>query len=190
VSKALAVLLAALAVWASAAPAATPRRVSLQQLARNLVKAGAPGAIVYVRTPTATRSGAAGFADRTAHVTMRAVDRYRIASVTKAYVAVVVLQLEAEGRLDIDDRSSGGCRGSFPTAAQSRCASCSATRAGFTTTRTRTASSNGSSRTRVAPGRRASSSPSRSHTRRSSLPVRTGATRVRTTSCSASSSRP
>jgi D-alanyl-D-alanine carboxypeptidase len=77
--------------------------VSLQQLARNLVKAGAPGAIVYVRTPTATRSGAAGFADRTAHVTMRAVDRYRIASVTKAYVAVVVLQLEAEGRLDIDD---------------------------------------------------------------------------------------
>lgn len=102
-SKALALLLAVLAVWVSAAPAATPRRVSLPQLARSLVKAGAPGAIVYVRTPTATRSGAAGFADRAALVTMRAVDRYRIASVTKAYIAVVVLQLEAEGRLDIDD---------------------------------------------------------------------------------------
>jgi D-alanyl-D-alanine carboxypeptidase len=103
VRKALAVLLAVLAVWVSAAPAATPRRANLPQLARSLVKAGAPGAIVYVRTPTTTRSGAAGFADRTAHVTMRAVDRYRIASVTKAYIAVVVLQLEAEGRLDIDD---------------------------------------------------------------------------------------
>jgi D-alanyl-D-alanine carboxypeptidase len=34
---------------------------------------------------------------------MRAADRWRIASVSKAFVATVVLQLEAEGKLDIDD---------------------------------------------------------------------------------------
>jgi D-alanyl-D-alanine carboxypeptidase len=89
----------------AAAPsqAAAPKRVNLGQLARTLVKAGAPGAIVYVRTPTATRAGTAGYADRTAHVSMRAADRFRIASVTKAFVCVVILQLEAEGKLDIDD---------------------------------------------------------------------------------------
>lgn len=82
---------------------AAPKRLNLGQLARTLVKSGAPGAIVYVRTPTATRAGVAGYADRGAHVSMRAADRYRIASLTKAFVAVLVLQLESEGKLDIDD---------------------------------------------------------------------------------------
>jgi D-alanyl-D-alanine carboxypeptidase len=77
--------------------------VKLAPLARSLVKAGAPGALVYVRTPTASRAGTAGFADVAAHVTMRAGYRWRIASLTKAFVATVVLQLEAEGKLDIDD---------------------------------------------------------------------------------------
>jgi D-alanyl-D-alanine carboxypeptidase len=104
VSRAFVALLAALIFCVSPATgAAPPKRANLAQLARSLVKAGAPGAIVYVRTPTATRSAAAGFADVTTHATMHASDRYRIASVSKAFVAVVVLQLEAEGRLDIDD---------------------------------------------------------------------------------------
>jgi D-alanyl-D-alanine carboxypeptidase len=102
VIRALAALLAVLTLC-TAAQAATPKRANLAQLARNLVKSGAPGAIVYVRTPTAARAGAAGYADRAAHVTMRAADRYRIASVTKAFVSVVILQLEAEGKLDVDD---------------------------------------------------------------------------------------
>jgi D-alanyl-D-alanine carboxypeptidase len=100
VSKALAAVVAALTL---AAPASAAKPLNLPALARSLVNAGAPGAIVYVRMPTKTRSGAAGFADKAAHVTMRASDRYRIASVTKAFISVVVLQLEAEGRLDIDD---------------------------------------------------------------------------------------
>jgi D-alanyl-D-alanine carboxypeptidase len=41
--------------------------------------------------------------DGGAHVSMRAADRYRIASGTKAFVSVVILQLEAEGKLDVDD---------------------------------------------------------------------------------------
>jgi D-alanyl-D-alanine carboxypeptidase len=96
---------AVLAALTLVAPAhgAAPKRANLTNIARELVKAGSPGAIVYVRTPTATRVGVAGFADRDAHVSMRAADRYRIASVSKAFVSVLILQLEAEGKLDIDD---------------------------------------------------------------------------------------
>src|SRR3954471_5598629 len=100
---AVVVFCAVLTLGVTAAPAATPKRANLRSIARELVKSGAPGAIVYVRTPTGVRVGVAGFADRTAHVPMRAADRYRIASVTKAFVSVLVLQLEAEGKLDIDD---------------------------------------------------------------------------------------
>jgi D-alanyl-D-alanine carboxypeptidase len=100
---AVAALCVVLTLGVGSASAAKPQRANLGQLARTLVKSGAPGAIVYVRTPTAARAGAAGWADRDAHVSMRAADRYRIASVTKAFVSVVILQLEAEGRLDIDD---------------------------------------------------------------------------------------
>lgn len=101
-----AVLLAVLAVvlfGVSAAPAAKPKRVSLPSIARELVKDGAPGAIVYVRTPTGTRTAVAGYADAGAHISMRASDRYRIASVSKAFVSVLILQLEAAGKLHIDD---------------------------------------------------------------------------------------
>jgi D-alanyl-D-alanine carboxypeptidase len=101
--NALVVVVAVLTLGVGAAPAATPKRANLASIARELVKAGAPGAIVYVRTPTGARAGVAGYADRAAHVSMRAADRYRIASVSKAFVSVLILQLEAEGRLDIDD---------------------------------------------------------------------------------------
>jgi D-alanyl-D-alanine carboxypeptidase len=98
-------VLAVLMLGTSAAPAAKPKpqRANLSSIARDLVKSGAPGAIVYVRTPTATRAGVAGYADRGAHISMRASDRYRIASVTKGFVSVLILQLEAAGKLDIDD---------------------------------------------------------------------------------------
>lgn len=100
---AVAVLSLLLATVPAQAAKPKPKRANLAQLARNLVRAGAPGAIVFLRTPTGTRAGVAGYADRDAHVSMRAADRYRIASVTKAFVSVLVLQLEAEGKLDIDD---------------------------------------------------------------------------------------
>ena len=96
-------VLAALTLVVAPAHGAAPKRANLASIARALVKTGAPGAIVYVRTPTGTRAGVAGYADRDAHVSMRAVDRYRIASVTKAFVSALILQLEAEGKLDIDD---------------------------------------------------------------------------------------
>ena len=89
--SALVVVVAVLTLGVGAAPAATPKRANLASIARELVKSGAPGAIVYVRTPTGARAGVAGYADRAAHVSMRAADRYRIASVSKAFVSVVII---------------------------------------------------------------------------------------------------
>jgi D-alanyl-D-alanine carboxypeptidase len=102
VRRAMFAVLAALTLVAPAHGAA-PKRANLTSIARELVRLGAPGAIVYVRTPTGTRAGVAGYADRDAHLSMRANDRYRIASVTKAFVSALILQLEAEGKLSIDD---------------------------------------------------------------------------------------
>src|SRR3954447_8789363 len=102
VTRAIAALLAAFSLC-PVATAAAPKRANLAAMARSLVKAGAPAALVYVRTSTGARAGAAGYADRSTHTPMRVADRWRIASLTKAFVATVALQLEAEGRLDIDD---------------------------------------------------------------------------------------
>jgi D-alanyl-D-alanine carboxypeptidase len=101
-TRVLAALLAALSLSPVAA-AAAPKRANLGAMAHAMVKAGAPAALVYVRTPTAARAGVAGYADRSTHTPMRVADRWRIASLTKAFVSTVVLQLEAEGKLDIDD---------------------------------------------------------------------------------------
>jgi D-alanyl-D-alanine carboxypeptidase len=82
---------------------AAQKPTKLQRIARSLVAAGAPGAIVYVRTPNGVRSATAGFARLHPRVPMRAVVHYRIASVTKTFVATVVLQLAGQGKVSLDD---------------------------------------------------------------------------------------
>ena len=84
-------------------PEAGGRRATLQRIVRRLVAAGAPGAFAFVRAPAGTTGVAAGYADLGTRTPMHATDGFRIASVTKTFVATVVLQLEAEGRLDIDE---------------------------------------------------------------------------------------
>jgi D-alanyl-D-alanine carboxypeptidase len=93
--------LAGLNAGAQADVAAKP--AALQQLARSLVAGGAPGAIVYVRTATGVRSATAGVARLRPRAPMRVADRYRIGSITKTFVATVVLELAAEGKLGLDD---------------------------------------------------------------------------------------
>ena len=66
--------------------------------------AGAPGAIVVVRNGGRTQSEARGFADRERSIPMSTDARFRIGSVTKTFVAALVLRLVEDGRLRLDDR--------------------------------------------------------------------------------------
>jgi D-alanyl-D-alanine carboxypeptidase len=57
-----------------------------------------------VRDGNRTAQAARGVADVQKHVRMRSGDRFRIGSLTKTFVATVVLQLVSEGRLRLEDR--------------------------------------------------------------------------------------
>jgi D-alanyl-D-alanine carboxypeptidase len=100
----LALLLASVATgtaWARVGEA--QRKPTLAGLAKSLVRDGAPGALVVLRTPKRVRRAAAGLSSRDPRVGLRATARFRIASVTKPFVATVVLELVGEGRLGLDD---------------------------------------------------------------------------------------
>ena len=71
----------------------------LQEQLDGVVEAGAPGVIGLVRTGERTWQGASGLADLRAKRPARAGDRFRVGSVTKSFVATLVLQLVGEGRL-------------------------------------------------------------------------------------------
>ena len=68
-----------------------------------LVAAGAPGATLLVRRGDRTTLLARGFAETATKKRMRPGDSFRIGSLTKTYVATVLLQLAEEGRLSLDD---------------------------------------------------------------------------------------
>ena len=75
---------------------------ALPSLLADVVEAGAPGVLVLIDDGTSRQSIAAGLADRTSKRRMLHTDRFRIGSITKTFVATVVLQLVAEGRLTLD----------------------------------------------------------------------------------------
>jgi D-alanyl-D-alanine carboxypeptidase len=75
----------------------------LQRVVDRLVRDGAPGALVVLRTPTGIRRAASGLAELSPRVKLRATDDFRIASLTKSFVAAVVLELVGEGKLQLDD---------------------------------------------------------------------------------------
>jgi D-alanyl-D-alanine carboxypeptidase len=81
-----------------------------QQLLDDVVAAGTPGALGVVRAEGQTWRGASGLADVAAASPMRAGMRFRAGSVTKTFVAVVVLQLVAEGRIQLDEHVAGDVR--------------------------------------------------------------------------------
>lgn len=76
----------------------------------DVVAAGPPGALALVRSDEGTWRGASGLADVEAKRPMRADLRFRAGSVTKTFVAVVVLQLVAEGRISLGETVSGSVR--------------------------------------------------------------------------------
>ncbi len=75
----------------------------LGTLLDRVVAAGAPGVLVVVRDERSVRIEARGFADRGRSRRMRADERFRIGSVTKTFVATLVLRLAEDGKLGLDD---------------------------------------------------------------------------------------
>jgi D-alanyl-D-alanine carboxypeptidase len=83
-----------------------PHRIDpgeLEGLLDQIVAAGAPGAAALVRDGHGVQQAASGLADLRTRRPMRPGLNYRVASVTKPFVATVVLQLVAEGRLSLSD---------------------------------------------------------------------------------------
>ena len=76
---------------------------ALQAALEGLVQAGAPGVMAQVRMDDHKGYLSSGVADLGTGEPPNPNLHFRIASITKAFVATVILQLEAEGRLHLDD---------------------------------------------------------------------------------------
>jgi D-alanyl-D-alanine carboxypeptidase len=68
-----------------------------------VVAAGSPGALVLVDEGSSRREAASGLAVLRGRVPLHVRDRFRVGSITKTFVAVVVLQLVDENRLRLGD---------------------------------------------------------------------------------------
>ncbi|MFF3604496.1 serine hydrolase domain-containing protein [Streptomyces sp. NPDC002463] len=96
-----ATLVAGLAATTLAAPAlaasapAKPDHAATQQALDAAVADGVPGAVAQARDGRDQWTGTAG--------ERKGNDRYRVGSITKSFTATVLLQLQAEGRIDLDD---------------------------------------------------------------------------------------
>lgn len=91
---------AILTVAVNGAGASPPSDV--QNALNELVRAGSPGAVVLVRNGDDTTVLAGGVAGLASRQPMTTDDHFRVGSITKTFVATVVLQLVAEGRLVLD----------------------------------------------------------------------------------------
>ncbi|WP_327236630.1 beta-lactamase family protein [Streptomyces sp. NBC_01317] len=87
----------------SAVEAGGARHSATQRALDAAVADGVPGVLAQVNSRTGTWSGTAGLGDTATGRERGARDRFRVGSVTKTFVSTVLLQLEAEGRLDLDD---------------------------------------------------------------------------------------
>ena len=85
----------------AAAPA--PSREHIQKTLDALVAAGAPGAVLLMRDGAHRVVMTAGLADTRTRTPMRADDRFRVGSLTKSFIATIVLQLVRERQLTLED---------------------------------------------------------------------------------------
>ncbi len=75
----------------------------LQQGLKEIVAAGAPGAVIEVRVGDRVWSSGAGVASLRSELPARPAQTFRAASLTKPMLAAIVLQLVDEGQLSLDD---------------------------------------------------------------------------------------
>ena len=86
--------------------------------AANVVGAGSPGALVLVDDGTSRREKTSGFATLKGRVPLDMHDRFRVGSITKTFVAVVVLQLVGEHQLALSDTVERWVPGRVPDGAR------------------------------------------------------------------------
>lgn len=104
-TAALAVGAAALTGPATAQPVAETKgsHQQTQQALNALQAAGMPGVAAGTMGPDGEWFGSAGYADTSTQRKRTAQDHIRAGSITKTFVTTVILQLEAEGKLRLDD---------------------------------------------------------------------------------------
>ncbi|WP_405569713.1 beta-lactamase family protein [Streptomyces sp. NBC_01167] len=100
---ALAAMAAGALVTPAVAGSAADRHFPTRQAIEAAVRDGAPGVVAEARDRNGRWSGTAGAGDLRSGRERSPRDRYRVGSITKTFVATVLLQLEAEGRLSLDD---------------------------------------------------------------------------------------
>ncbi|MFI5974909.1 serine hydrolase domain-containing protein [Streptomyces sp. NPDC051452] len=89
---------------AAAGPATAGRgHEATREAVEAVVAAGVPGVTATAKDAHGTWSTTAGVGDLRTGGPRTPDDRYRVGSITKTFVATVLLQLEAEGRLSLDD---------------------------------------------------------------------------------------
>ena len=74
----------------------------IRRSVQRLVSGHIPGALLFVRQGDRSYTVAAGYADETRKVPMRAGDTYPIGSTTKTFTGVLVMRLVAQGRIALD----------------------------------------------------------------------------------------
>lgn len=107
-------LAALLAAPAAGAPQSKP---ALGLATTALVAAGAPGVEVLVNDGKTTVRFAAGVSNRATKTPLQSTDPFRVGSLTKTFVAAVVLQLAGEGKLGLDDSVERWLPGLVPSGA-------------------------------------------------------------------------
>lgn len=80
-----------------------PTQEEVQAALERAVEAGVPGIALEIRGPEGSEFLTAGSASLERERPLRPEDRFRIASVTKAFTGAVVMGLVQEGRLSLDD---------------------------------------------------------------------------------------
>ncbi|MFF1295550.1 MULTISPECIES: serine hydrolase domain-containing protein [unclassified Streptomyces] len=94
----------ALAGPAFAATPATGDHETTREAIEAAVKDGVPGVTATARTGHDVWATTAGVGNLKTDQPRSVHDRYRVGSITKTFVSTVLLQLEAEGRLSLDDK--------------------------------------------------------------------------------------
>ncbi len=97
----------AFAVPAQAASDTVPARAGHEATRRVMdaeVKAGIPGVTAQARDAKGVWKATSGVGNLATGAPRGANDRFRVGSITKTFVATVLLQMEEEGKLSLDDR--------------------------------------------------------------------------------------